>query len=638
MSSRGLLTAVAAVLVASPLVTHSADAYSRPGSLVRVSVSSTGAQADYTTAPTSKCAVPHGGNPPACSASITPDGRYVVFSSAATNLVPHDVNTVPDVFLRDRSTGTTEVESVGRNGGPAIALPDQNDPVHRSGGSFEPDITPNGRWVAFTSNAIDLVPGDLNLAFDIFVRDRATKQTQRVSVGTNGLDANGASTNPVLSADGRYVAFESDATNLVPGDTNGYTDVFVRDRLTGKTTRVSVGANGVQADNMSFTPSISADGRYVAYTTEATNIVAGATGQTVVVRDLKSGRNEIESVASGATAADPDFVNSTGAMTGPHSLSANGRYVTFRAAQSTLVPNDSGFRGSTWDVFVRDRTTHRTERVSVDSSGAELSTGNLPLAYAESNYPAISPDGRFIAFYTNVTGPTPTYTNSYIDIHDMQSHVTETVSLDDVYLKVLTCDSHAAVGPNGDPSISVSNGGRYVAFMSCDGTLVKGDTNNAPDIFVRDRGLPQAVDQLAAGKLAVAGAHPTTATVGYRPASHDLVCRIEDAQLSNLAVRSGPAVYGLQLTVRGTRYQVRAAPVGSTASFGLFRLDSGSGWSQVSTLHGGIGTVGAAVQVALPLAAVGATQVTDLHELAVFAGLGTFATGPVAVSPLLRMS
>jgi Tol biopolymer transport system component len=628
-----VVTAVGMALVTAAGLPPSADAYSRPGSIARVSVSSTGAQASYTTAPLSKCAAPHGGNPPACSASITPDGRYVVYSSAATNLVPNDVNTVPDVFVRDRATGVTEIESVDSAGRMAIALPDLNNPAERSGGSFEPDITPNGRWVAFTSNALNLVPGDRNLKFDVFVRDRTTKQVVRVSVATGGTEANGDSTDPVISADGRYVFFESDATNLVPGDTNGFTDVFMHDRVTGKTTRISTSAQGAQADNMSYDPSISADARYVAYTTEATTIVAGTIGQTVVVRDMKTGRTEIASVASGATTEQGDVVNSTGAFNGPHGISADGRYVTFRATQSTLVPNDSGFRGSTWDIFVHDRRTGRTERVSVASSGAELSTGGLPLAASESNYPAISPDGRYIAFYTNVSGPTPTYTDAYIDIHDMLSHVTETVSLADVFLQDPACDYHGQPVANGDPSISVSTGGRYVAFDSCNGSLVKGDTNNAWDVFVRDRGLPQAVDALAVGNLAVAGSRPTTGSAVYRPESHDLLVRIDDAQLS-----VAPALlYGVQLSVRGVGYQVRAVGVGAAASFGLFRVDPATGWSLVTTLQGGFGTVGDAVEVAVPLAALGAAGPRDLRDLQAFAGLGSFATGPVADSSPVRM-
>jgi len=624
MSERRILaTATAAILAAAVAASSRAGAYPRPGALSRVSVSSSGSQADYTTAPTSKCSVPHGGNPPPCSASISPNGRYVVFSSAATNLVPDDRNLVPDVFVRDRTTGKTEIESVDGAGRMSIGVPTIDNSQLSTGGSFEPDITPDGRWVTFTSNAINLVARDLNLTYDIFVRDRKTKQIQRISVGVNGTEANGPSTNPVISADGRYVAFESDATNLVAGDTNGYTDVFLRDLRLNKTTRISVSGQGAQADNVSYVPSISANGRYVSFTTEATNVVSGAIGQSVVIRDVKAGRNELASVASYETAARADYVNSTGAMTGPHSLSADGRYVTFRAAQSTLVPNDTGFRGSTWDIFVHDRVARTTERVSVGSSGAELSTGGLPLAASESNYPAISPDGRFVAFYTNVSGPTPTYGSAYIVLHDRQTHATETVSLADEYLKSQTCDSHGQGVGNGDPSISVAGGGRYVAFMSCDGTLVKGDTNNAWDVFVRERGLPQAVARLNVG----AGTAPAAPSAIFRPDQADLLLRVDDPRLS----RPGSIGYGFRLTVRGTRYEIAATTLAGGSTFGLFRVGGGSARTFVTTLPGGYGTVGSAVEVAVPLATVGARAPNDVRAIEVF-------DQSVAAEALLRMS
>jgi Tol biopolymer transport system component len=627
-----VVAVIGAALAATAALPPSAGAYSRPGSLTRVSVSSSGAQADYTAAAPTSCSLVHAGNPEACSATISPDGRYVVFSSPATNLVRNDINLVPDVFVRDRAKGTTEIESVDGKGRPAIAAPDLNNATNVTGGSFEPDITPNGQLVAFTSNALNLVPKDLNLTYDIFVRDRRTKKIERDSVATGGAEANGPSTNPVLSADGRYVAFESDATNLVAGDKNGYTDIFVHDRRTGTTTRISVGAQGADANNNSYTPSISANGRYVSYTTEATNIVPGTAGQTVIVHDMKTRHDDVASVASGATAEDVDYVNGEGAMTGSHSLSADGRYVTYRAAQSTLVPNDSGFRASTWDIFVRDRVTRRTERVSVQSSGAEFATGSLPLTESESNYPAISPDGRFVAFYMNVT-TAAMYGNSYIDIHDMQSRVTETVSIAGEYLKDATCPGYGQGAVNADPSLSVSSGGRYVAFMSCDDALVKGDTDKSWDVFVRDRGAPQAVDGLAMGQLAVAGARSTTGSAVYRPASGDLLVRVDDPGLSAVLARALPVVYGVQLTVRGTRYQVRADGAGGVARFGLFRADPVTGWSLVARLAGGLGTVGSAVEVSVPLADVGAARPADVRDLASFAGLGSFTTGPTVLSP-----
>lgn len=623
--------ALVAIAVAASF--QSAGAYPRPGNTTRVSVSSTGAQADYTAAPTSRCALVHTNTP--CSATLSATGRYVVFSTPATNLVPRDTNAVPDVFLRDRATSTTEIESVSSNGQLALALPSPPGVTGISSGSFEPDVTPNGRWVVFTSNALNLVPGDHNLAFDVFLRDRQTGQTQRISVTSSGAEANGDSTDPVISADGRYIAFASDATNLVSGDTNGAGDIFVRDRVTGKTTRVSTSSQGVQGDGESKTPAISANGRDVAFTTQATTFGGQNPNQSVYVHDVKSGQTEIVSVASGAAAVQADYVNGNGAFTGPHSLSADGRYVTFRATQSTLVPNDTGFRGSSWDVFVHDRRTGHTERVSVTSSGAELDDGGVPNSQAESNYPAISPDGRFVAFYTNINGPVPGYTSAYVDIHDMVSRVTETVSLRDVQAKDLTCDAHAQGLLNADPTLSVSTGGRFVAFISCDGTLVKGDTNNGWDTFVRERGIAQGVDAIAVGHMAVAGERPVQASAVYRPASRDLLFRIDDLQLANTSTSTAAVVYGIQLSVGGRSYQARAAYAGAAATFALFRAEASGGWTQIASLDGGFGTVGSAVEFAVPLAALGATGPGQVRHAAAFAGLGSVAAGPVPAPGVL---
>ena len=145
-----------------------------------------------------------------------------------------------------------------------------------SGRSLSPVVSADGRFVAFASEADDLVVGDTNHAFDVFVNDRMTGMTERVSVDSTGAQANAASIEqfcPALSSDGRFVAFESDATNLVPGDTNGVADVFVRDRLTATTERVSVDSAGAQANDRSDFPAISADGSVVAFVSTATNLV-----------------------------------------------------------------------------------------------------------------------------------------------------------------------------------------------------------------------------------------------------------------------------------------------------------------------------------------------------------------------------
>jgi Tol biopolymer transport system component len=201
------------------------------------------------------------GNDVSRDAALSADGRFVAFVSDADNLVPGDTNGTYDVFVRDRRTGTTKRVSLGSNG------------VQGNRDSFGAALSADGRFVGFDSSANNLVPSDTNDETDVFVRDRRTGTTARISLGPNGVQGNGGSGNPSLSADGRFVAFVSDADNLVPGDTNGRNDVFVRDRRTGATARVSLGSNGVQGNHDSFWAALSADGRFVGFESFASNLV-----------------------------------------------------------------------------------------------------------------------------------------------------------------------------------------------------------------------------------------------------------------------------------------------------------------------------------------------------------------------------
>jgi Tol biopolymer transport system component len=265
--------------------------------------------------------------------SISVDGRYVAFESSATNLVPVGTHGSDQVYVRDRQTGTTEL--VSQSDGGTVG----------NGVSHWPSISADGRYVAFNSFASNLVPGDTNSEIDVFVRDRQTGTTERVSVATDGTQGNGTSYLPSMSADARYVVFESAASNLVPGDTNQSDDIFVRDRRTGTTQCVSVAPNGAHGLSGSFQPSISADGRFVAFVSGARNLVPGAMGaEQVIVRDLYSPTYQCVSVSSGGA-------QSLGGSGNP-SISADGRFIAFESPASNLVPNDTnGFT----DVFVHDR-------------------------------------------------------------------------------------------------------------------------------------------------------------------------------------------------------------------------------------------------------------------------------------------
>ena len=381
--------------------------------------------------------------------SISADGRYVAFYSDASNLVPGDTNGARDIFVHDRNSGNTTRVSVDSSG------------VQANAGSGYPSISADGRYVAFRSIASDLVAGDTNGMGDIFVHDRNTGITTRVSVDSGGAEGNGYSYRPSISAEGRYVAFCSFASNLVAGDSNGNYDIFVYDRVNGSTTRVSVGSGGTEANGYSNEPSISADGRYVAFYSSASNLVAGDNNgmNDIFVHDRVSGSTIRVSVDSSGVQAD--------AGSEYPSISADGRYVTFESDASNLVAGDTNGR---FDIFLHDRNSGTTTRVSVDSSGLE---GN-----SSSEHPAISANGRYVAFRSGASNLVAGDTNGMGDIfvHDRNNGVTTRVSMDS--------GGTEANGSSTNPSISAD--GRYAAFKSVASNLVSGDSNGATDIFVHE--------------------------------------------------------------------------------------------------------------------------------------------------------
>lgn len=265
--------------------------------------------------------------------SISATGRFVAFDSYASDLVLGDTNGDSDTFVHDRQTGVTTCVSVDSLGTPV--------------GGGEPSISADGRFVAFASgDAGHLVPGDSNGFADIFVRDQIAGQTTRVSVDSTGAQSNGSSAYPSMSADGHWIAFRFDGSNLVPGDTNGFWDIFAHNTQTGLTVRVSVDSAAMQSNNYSSYPSISADGRFVAYSSYASNLVAGDSNQQedVFVRDVQSGTTARVSVASGGS--EGDFYSSE------PSISTDGRYVVFHSGASNLLPGDTN---GCLDIFMRDR-------------------------------------------------------------------------------------------------------------------------------------------------------------------------------------------------------------------------------------------------------------------------------------------
>ena len=326
-----------------------------------------------------------------------------------------------------------------------------------------PTVSAGGRYVGFFSHADNLVAGDTNGVADIFVRDRQTGITTRVSLDSIGNEANAPSYGPSISADGRYVAFQSSADNLVTGDTNGVMDVFVHDRQTGTTTRVNLDSAGNEGNALSYAASISADGRYVAFESNADNLVAGDTNGVadIFVRDRQTGTT---------TRASLDSANNEGNNTSSGaSISGDGRYVVFHSYATNLVTGDTN---NVPDVFVRDRQTGTTTRISLDS--ADIG-GN-----GASTWGTTSTDGRYVAFYSRADNLVAGDTNGQSDVfvRDRQTGTTTRVSLD-------SANNEAIGGSSRFPTLSAD--GRYVAFVSSADNLVAGDTNNTDDVFVRDR-------------------------------------------------------------------------------------------------------------------------------------------------------
>jgi Tol biopolymer transport system component len=418
-------------------------------STTRLSVDSGGAQGDgFSLAP-----------------SITPDGRFVAFGSYATNLVPGDSNGTADVFVRDLVSGTITRVSVSSNGTEANGL------------SGSPSISSDGRYVAFSSSATNLVPGNPFGYTNAYVHDMVTGATTRMSVDSNGSPGNVDSYSAAISSDGRYVLFSSDSSNLVPGDTNGFLDVFVHDRVTGSTTRASVDSSGAEGNHNSFASSISADGRYVAFWSIATNLVVGDTNgrEDVFVHDMVLGITTRVSVSSSGVQGNKD--------SGDGALSSDGRYVAFSSASVNLVPGDGNNQE---DVFVHDMVSGATERVSVDSNGAQCNGG--------SGHPSISPDGRFVAFYSNASDLVPGDAILTFDVfvHDRLSGATTCVSVDS--------NGVPGNGSNNSPSTcAISADGRYTAFASDASNLVPADTNGTVDVFVRDLGAASAFVSMCFG-------------------------------------------------------------------------------------------------------------------------------------------
>ncbi|OZH54924.1 hypothetical protein AFK68_07800 [Hydrocoleum sp. CS-953] len=387
------------------------------------------------------------GNNFSINPSISADSRYIAFESAANNLVIGDTNNQTDIFITNREFKTTNIVSVNSFG------------VGGNLNSFHPSVSGDGHFVAFASNANNLVLGDNNNTTDIFLRDFLTSTTTRISVDSLGNQSNAASINPTISADGRFIAFESDATNLVMGDINNARDIFLHDTLTGITTQISRNSLGDQANFSSFNPAISADGRFIAFDSFATNLVAGDTNNTrdVFWHDTLTGITSSISI---------DALGNQGNLSSiAPSISNDGRFIAFESTATNLVPGDiNGVR----DIFVRDLLNGITTRVSVDIFGNQVSRSSFA--------PTISGDGRFVAFdsFDPLLVPGDSNGTNDIFVRDLLNGVTTKISVNYQGLEGNLTSFNPAISAFGE----------VVAFDSFATNLVVGDNNNSRDVFV----------------------------------------------------------------------------------------------------------------------------------------------------------
>ncbi len=399
----------------------------------------------------------------AAPGALSADGRWVAFASVATNLVANDKNGASDIFVRDQSTGAIVRVSINNSG------------TEANSACFQPALSRDGRFVAFQTFATNFAK-DTNARVDVYVRDRdadgdgvfdeANDVTVRASLSNGGVEADQDCVGASISSDGSLVAFTSHSAYLVTGDTNGVTDVFVRDLKNKTTVRVSVDSSGVEGNDLSFPAQITADGHAVVFVSYATNLVPGDTNhwQDVFLSDLAAGTITLVSV---------DAVGTQGNYASRQpAISGDGRFVAFTSSANNLVAGDTN---NFDDIFVKDMTTGTVTRASVDSAGNE--------SFGNSYLPAISDDGAMVAFTSAAVNLVPGDTNRFEDVfaHEFAGATTIAASM--------PC---GILGDSYTESVFVSGDGQFVGFRSISDNLVPGDTNGAFDVFVHDRSIAAA--------------------------------------------------------------------------------------------------------------------------------------------------
>ena len=433
--------------------------------------------------------------------ALSRDGRFVVFHSLADNLVVGDTNGTNDIFVHDLLSGETNMVSVRNDGQTVIA-----DSAYAS-------INEDGRFIAFQSDGNQFVPGDNNGSHDIFVKDRLTGNIELVSASSNGVPGNSYSTLPVISSDGRFVVFTSAANNLVQNDSNGKVDVFVHDRTLKTTRLVSVTQSGAQTNADSYQPTISGDGQFVVYNSDASNITSNDSNNLSDFFWFSIATNEIKlipnngplNVFARANISDdgrwvnfsrgidgferigdndgqrdsylfdtqtnrliqttPTTGNDNGWSTKQAHASGDNRFFAFASQSSLLVESDTN---QSDDVFLLDRNSSSIERVSVNSLGGQ--------ANSFSTFPVVDDSGRFVAFLSNASDLVSGDDSNSVDLF-LRDRLNKTT---------VRIAQNPSIDWNGNAKFWISSNGRVVVFESPNPSVVPNDTNSSRDVFLYD--------------------------------------------------------------------------------------------------------------------------------------------------------
>lgn len=393
------------------------------------------------------------------TATLSADGNSFAFLASASDLVPNDTNGERDAFVRNIQTGVVTRVSVSSAG------------VEGVGYTSEVVISADGKWTAFVDESDNLVTGDSGWGRDVFLHELSSGITTRVSVDSFGVAGDDRSEGVAISADGRYVVFHSRATNLVAGDTNGVEDIFLHDRIAGTTERISNGLFGAESDGVSTRPCISPDGRFIAYGSGATNLVANDLNGygDAFLFDRLSGETALISTSSAGVQGD--------SYSTPDAISADARYVVFRGTASNLI---TGTPTSGYHVFLRDVKLGLTTFISMNSAG--VPANNLCL---ESS---VSTTGRFVMFESFADNLVVGDNNDKPDVflHDRETGETTMISVNNL----------GAYGNKASYAPQMSSNGRYIIFYSYSWNLVPNDTNGRIDVFLRDREATASTDHI----------------------------------------------------------------------------------------------------------------------------------------------